>query len=116
MSQADKPTEGAFAVWGRSVDEYAGHGAAFLFGWSGVEALADAGSGIAAFQGQLADEGVGEGVEEGIAQTGKSALWRLDETGLPPIDVGFVKLLRTLGQGGTLQPLLDLLLVELDKD
>lgn len=50
-SQADEPAEGAFTIWGRGVDEHAGHGTAFLCGRAGVEALADAGGGIAAFQG-----------------------------------------------------------------
>lgn len=59
---------------------------------------------------------MGEGVEEDVAHTGESVFWWVDETGLPPLDVGIVELLAASGKGGTLQPLLELLLVKFDED
>src|SRR6266404_5038979 len=60
LAELDQAAERAFAVRGGGVDEDAGHGAVLLANGSAAETLAHAGGGIAAFERNLAHEGVRE--------------------------------------------------------
>ena len=68
LAESDEAAERSFAVGSRRVKQNAGHRAVFMFGRQSIDALANAGCGVAAFQRQLAHEGVSQRMEQHVAQ------------------------------------------------
>ena len=63
LTQFDQATEGALTVRCGGVEQDTGHRATFLAGLPRVQALAHAGSGVAAVEDDLPHQGVGQRVQ-----------------------------------------------------
>ena len=115
-AQTDQPAQRAFAIRRGGVDEQAGHRAALLFRRPGVDALADTGGGVTAFQSQLAHQRVGKAVNEDVTHSGETIFRRFNKTHGAPFFVGVYKLCGALVYGRFPHPGRNTFFVELDKN
>src|SRR5262245_32829906 len=65
FAECAKPTQRAFAISGCRVNQHPGHWVA-VCGILRVDSFGDGGTGVAALNGQLANQGVSEGVQQDI--------------------------------------------------
>src|SRR6266516_334408 len=116
LAQADEAAERAFAVGGGGVEQDSGHRSVGVLGSLGVDALADAGPGVAAFEGELAHEGVGKVVQQEVADAGIVRLGINDVARTTPLFVRFVKCLIAALDQYLLYPLLERVFAKLQED
>src|SRR5271157_6655431 len=113
LPQGDQATESALAVRGGSVEQDTSHRFDIRLRWPGIDAFSNARSGVAAFDGELADQGMGQRMQQDIPHRWEPILGILVATVLSPPFVGLQKF--RLPFLGLLHPRLDCILRELEE-
>ena len=114
LPQRHQAAERALAVGCRRVDQDARHLGAIRAGIPGVDPLPERCRRVAALQRKLADQGVGERVQQHEPQAGEEVLGRAQAPVRPPLLVGVEEL--QVEPLDSCQPVLDLRLGELEED
>src|SRR5689334_9555495 len=112
LAERDEAAEGSLTVRRRRVEQNAGHR---LVANGGVDPLPNGGGGVPALEGQLADQRVGEGVEQDVSLGGPPGL-RVEFATLSPQAVSGTQALVALGVAIPLLPISDRSLREPQED